>query len=755
MKLNKIVLSIAFILLIALFFTGCGIIPTPTPTKGTISGQVLIPPDASSLFKDITGWVPAVNASVTVVDANGVTHSITTDENGYYAFENVAVKPNTVVTASVTINGKTVILKGVIPQAVATDEDYDVGPMTPKSTALALVVEKLLDEGVDPDDVDLTEIQASDSFTDLVEQVQTVIEEEGNIIEDPDVIAGAGNIADEIINPLVPPSPTPPAVIDIAAIPGVTAPVTGETPVTTITETDQYTGTVSWSPADSPFLGEVVYEATVTLTPKARFTLTGVSANFFTVAGATTTNDADSGEVTAEFPATEPAVIDIAAIPGVTAPVTGETPVTTITETDQYTGTVSWSPADSPFSGEVIYTATITLTAKTGFTLTGVSANFFTVAGATTTNDADSGEVTAEFPATEPAVIDIAAIPGVTAPVTGETPVTTITETDQYTGTVAWLPNDAAFLGEVVYEATVTLTAKTGFTLTGVSENFFTVAGATATNDADSGVVTATFPETTAVPVEFTSAVQTGGTSETADSTGLTLTFDVDPTTLAESDITVTGATKGTLSGTGMTRSLAISDITVGNGETVSVTITNPSGFTISGSPQTAEVYRAPYIGMAYQGGIVAYILQSGDSGYVAGETHGLISATADQSSSIIWAIEEFQSTSVPGGTLTTIGSGSANTDKIIGQNDPGITYAAGLARAYDGGGYDDWFLPSKNELYKLYLNRDAIGGFNDSYYWSSSEYDAGNAWIQYFSHGYQDYYYKDTNYRVRAVRAF
>ena len=44
--------------------------------------------------------------------------------------------------------------------------------------------------------------------------------------------------------------------------------------------------------------------------------------------------------------------------------------------------------------------------------------------------------------------------------------------------------------------------------------------------------------------------------------------------------------------------------------------------------------------------------------------------------------------------------------------------------------GYSDWFLPSVDELHKLYLNRDAIGGFvfNDNY-WSSTEYDNFNAW--------------------------
>jgi len=100
------------------------------------------------------------------------------------------------------------------------------------------------------------------------------------------------------------------------------------------------------------------------------------------------------------FPATADAVINIAAIPGVTAPVTGATPVTTITETAQYTGTVTWVPVHNPFQAATAYTATITLTAKTGFTLTGVAADFFTVASATATNAANLGVVTAVFPET-------------------------------------------------------------------------------------------------------------------------------------------------------------------------------------------------------------------------------------------------------------------------------------------------------------------------------------------------------------------
>lgn len=98
------------------------------------------------------------------------------------------------------------------------------------------------------------------------------------------------------------------------------------------------------------------------------------------------------------------------------------------------------------------------------------------------------------------------------------------------------------------------------------------------------------------VAVELQSVEQTGGVDGEAESTGLTLTFDGDPASLTADHITVTGAVKGALSGSGTVRSLAISGITVSSGETVTVTISNPAGYTISGSPKTAVVYRAGYM---------------------------------------------------------------------------------------------------------------------------------------------------------------
>ncbi|WP_226995372.1 T9SS type A sorting domain-containing protein [Candidatus Symbiothrix dinenymphae] len=112
-------------------------------------------------------------------------------------------------------------------------------------------------------------------------------------------------------------------------------------------------------------------------------------------------------EATADYTLTvNPKVIDIAAIAGVAIPAYGNTSVANITETAQYTGTVSWTPSHATFAYATPYTATITLTPKAGYTLTGVAANYFTVAGTTgathngTTNPAGSGTVTATFPAT-------------------------------------------------------------------------------------------------------------------------------------------------------------------------------------------------------------------------------------------------------------------------------------------------------------------------------------------------------------------
>lgn len=132
--------------------------------------------------------------------------------------------------------------------------------------------------------------------------------------------------------------------------------------------------------------------------------------------------------------------------------------------------------------------------------------------------------------------------------------------------------------------------------------------------------------------------------------------------------------------------------------------------------------------------------------------------APADQTSRV-WGTYNF---TVPGANGTAIGTGEQNTLDII-TGDPLPNKAANECANYsivnDSVTYDDWFLPSKDELDVMYDNLKAlgVGGFAGSGYWSSSEDNGGGfAWVQNFYDGDQYYGNKNGNGRlVRAVRVF
>lgn len=160
-------------------------------------------------------------------------------------------------------------------------------------------------------------------------------------------------------------------------------------------------------------------------------------------------------------------------------------------------------------------------------------------------------------------------------------------------------------------------------------------------------------------------------------------------------------------------------------------------------------------LGQSALGGKIGYILQPGDPGYNANVQHGLVVATVDQSAAEIWGCAGTSITGLSGA----IGSGLANTNAIMAQCAT-RPIAASVARAYTGGGYTDWYLPSSTELYKLNVNLNSIGaGFTSNYYWTSTQFGSADAYDMNMASTGQSlngsYYAKGNTDNVRAVRSF
>ncbi|MBN3583475.1 DUF1566 domain-containing protein [Algoriphagus aestuarii] len=152
-------------------------------------------------------------------------------------------------------------------------------------------------------------------------------------------------------------------------------------------------------------------------------------------------------------------------------------------------------------------------------------------------------------------------------------------------------------------------------------------------------------------------------------------------------------------------------------------------------------------VGQQYGGGIIFYVDKSGE--------HGLIAAPSDQGKAE-WGC---QTTKIAGADAIEIGTGLQNTiDIVAGCSVDNI--AAKLCYDLILNGYDDWFLPSKDELNQLFLQKNKVGGFaNDvtAPYWSSTEYEIHDAaWRQTFADYFEQTIYDKYNvYNVRAVRTF
>jgi hypothetical protein len=225
--------------------------------------------------------------------------------------------------------------------------------------------------------------------------------------------------------------------------------------------------------------------------------------------------------------------------------------------------------------------------------------------------------------------------------------------------------------------------------------------------------------------------------------------------TITETDPTFTSSEAANITATDITNLSNLSGTNTGDQDGSETKVTAGTNVTVTGSGTIESPYvvnatgggTTLAIGNSYGGGIIFWLDASGQ--------HGLIAAAADQSTGIQWYNGSFTTT---GATLDAVYAGMSNTNKIITNQGTG-SYAAQVCADYsvivNNEYYDDWYLPSKYELYLLYLQKTAVGGFASADYWSSAEDTNGFAWTQSFVTGSQSLNGKDDAFYVRAVRAF
>jgi len=319
-------------------------------------------------------------------------------------------------------------------------------------------------------------------------------------------------------------------------IPDINKPVSNETPVVFISSSQQYEGIITWfqwtgsnpppQMSDATFQKGETYIAVITLQAKKGYTFNGVAANSFIVDGGDAENDANSNIIQVVFEPTDDALpISTPISLSVPQPVKFGTPPTTVPAGAQYRGgSISWAPdlslTNGVFGPGEVYTATIVLQPKSGYSFGNVPANSIDNSGVgTATNSAGSGTVSVVFPATASETISQLTIngvvpPAVSSPMQVATALQEANAHGQYTLTIAWKKNsstpaaggssaltDSFFLPSQFYALEITAAAATGYNWPTPANPAFVVAGISAPNTV---AVTAVDATTYKITVEFT-----------------------------------------------------------------------------------------------------------------------------------------------------------------------------------------------------------------------------------------------------------
>jgi len=286
--------------------------------------------------------------------------------------------------------------------------------------------------------------------------------------------------------------------------------------------------------------------------------------------------------------------VSVSDITGVPAAATVGTPLTlsgTVVPGNATNKTIVWSVADAGTTGANI----------SGNTLTTTAAGTATIRATVTNGLTAKSNYTQEFTIT---VTAAGVAPAITTQPTNQT--TTVGVSFSFsveaTGTAPlkyqWEfsnDNGATWANSTVATATsATLTYAAGNVPASLDKRQFHCVVSNDYGSVTSNAATLTVK----TPVTFT-AVQTGGTSGTANSTGIRLTFNTAVSGLTAANITITNGTgvvtKGTLSGSGTTYTIGLTNVTAQGNVTVSVE--NFGTFTVTNNPQTVAVYRSPFTG--------------------------------------------------------------------------------------------------------------------------------------------------------------
>ena len=319
---------------------------------------------------------------------------------------------------------------------------------------------------------------------------------------------------------------------------------------------------------------------------------------------------------------------------------------------------------------------------------------------------------------------------------------------------------------------------------------------------------------TTAVTSITAGSVSTGGNISSDGGTVITAR-GVCYSTMSNPTITNSKTTDGNGSGSFTSVLTGLSPLTL---YYVRAYATNSAGTSYGSSLSFTTTNSPTSVGQSYGGGIIAYIFKAGDPGYLTGQIHGLIAYKHDAESTVrigLWyetssmkvdtftwcradtnanvsdkygftasAINRYPRYVLTNAMGVSLGTGSSNTIKInsiqlIGIPAPWVNGSSSFslsAGTYNAAGFItnvlninsliyisigtcndcfcDWYLPSKDELNKLYINKEAIGGFVNFPYWSSSATSNGAPWCQ-TSNGGSQGVNNMTELGVRAIRSF